>query len=225
MNSLEYLRLQLRLEGKEIIDGNLLRQVEVVPGEEMPLLVLAQLAEEQVTVFYDGSLSPELREKLNEQVHSVKFPNVDPILHFLQSLEFTVEVSHYKTYIFPERYKSLSFEEIRQFSKRNPKVKAFGFNSFAEEVYAAERDERIVSACVSARENDFCGEAWVYTDEQYRHQGFAQKVVVAWAESLLSTNKIPFYSHKIENIASANLVKRLGLESVFEEIVISYAEA
>ena len=31
MNLLDYLHLQLRLEGKEIIRGNLLTQVEVVP--------------------------------------------------------------------------------------------------------------------------------------------------------------------------------------------------
>jgi hypothetical protein len=44
MNLLDYLRLQLRLEGKEIVSDNLLRQVEIVPDEEMPLFLIAQLA-------------------------------------------------------------------------------------------------------------------------------------------------------------------------------------
>ena len=39
MNPHEYLRLQLRLEGKEIINDNSLRQVEVVSGENMPLMI------------------------------------------------------------------------------------------------------------------------------------------------------------------------------------------
>jgi hypothetical protein len=33
LNPLDYLRLQLRLEGKEIIGDHLLKQVEVVPDE------------------------------------------------------------------------------------------------------------------------------------------------------------------------------------------------
>jgi predicted GNAT family acetyltransferase len=60
----------------------------------------------------------------------------------------------------------------------------------------------------------------VYTDEAYRHQGFAQKAVNAWAGSLMEQGKVPFYSHKIENAASRNLAKKLGLQSVFEEIAM-----
>ena len=225
MNSLDYLHLQLRLEGKEVVHGNLLRQVESVPGEAMPLMILAKLVEEQVVAFYDESLSPELCAKLSGQIHSAEDTNIQPILHILHSQGFVVEVAHYKTYVFPENFKGLAVQEVKQFSNRDSQVKAFGFNSFAEEVYAAERDGRIVSACVSARENDFCGEAWVYTADGNRRQGFAQRVVSAWAGSLLSANKIPFYSHKMENTASANLAKRLGLETVFEETVISYGEA
>ena len=221
MNPLDYLYLQLRLEGKQIIDGNFLRQVEVIPGEELPLMILAQFAEEQVAAFYDESLTSEIHTKLNGQIGSMEFPKVDSILRFLQSCGFTVEMGHYKTYVFPADYHRLTCEEVKQFSKRDPKIQAFGFDQFVEEVYAVEQAGKIISACVSARENDFCGEAWIYTDDPYRRQGFAQKVVSTWARSLISAGKIPFYSHKIENTASANLAKRLGLMLVFEEIVIS----
>src|SRR5215510_15429154 len=103
MNPPDYLRLQLRLEGKEIIGDNLLRQVEVVPDEEVPLLLIAQLADENLAAYFDEALPTELR-----------------------------------------------------------------------------------------------------------------KVVSAWAASLISTGKIPFYSHKTQNIASANLAKRLRLHPIFE---------
>ena len=53
MKPLDYLRLQLRLEGKEIIGDNLLRQVEVVPDEEMPLFLIAQLADEYLVAYFD----------------------------------------------------------------------------------------------------------------------------------------------------------------------------
>ena len=221
MNPLDYLHLQLRLEGQQVIDGNLLRQVEVVPGEELPLMILAQFAEEQVAAFYDESLTSEIHTKLNGQIGSMEEPKVDSILRFLQSWGYTLQVGHYKTYVFPADYDRLTFEEVKQFSKRDPKIQAFGFDQFAEEVYAVEQDGKIISTCVSTRENDFCGEAWVFTDDPYRRQGFAQKVVGIWARNLISAGKIPFYSHKIENTASANLAKRLRLQLVFEEIVIS----
>ena len=221
MNSLDYLLIQLRLEGKEVVHRDLLRQVQVIPGEEMLLMIIVQFGDKKVTPFYDEALSTELREKLRGHSISIEFSYVNRIVHFLQSYGFTVEAGHYKTYVFPDSYKRVAFEEVRQFSKDDSKVQAFGFDGFAGEIYGIKRDEKIVSACVSARENDFCGEAWVYTDEQYRHQGFSKKVVSVWARNLMTANKIPFYSHKIENTASASLAKRLGLQPVFEEIAFS----
>ena len=88
-------------------------------------------------------------------------------------------------------------------------------------MYAVEYNGALVSACVSTRENESCGEAWVYTAPHYRQQGFAQKAVNAWARNLMSAGKVPFYSHKIENDASANLARKLGLQPVFEEIVVT----
>ena len=221
VNPLEYLHLQLRLEGKEVINGNLLRQVEPVPGEDMPLMVIGFLSTREQITYYDESLSPEFRERLDGQMDSVAFPNVQAVIHFLQSQGIAMEVGHFKTYVFPAHDKGLGVGEVKQYSKQDPQIQSFGFNGFAEKVYAIEHDGRIISACVSARENAVCGEAWVYTDENFRQQGLAQKVVVAWAKSLTEANKIPFYSHTIENIASANLARRLDLQAVFEEIAIS----
>ena len=106
-------------------------------------------------------------------------------------------------------------------SKHDPKIKTFGFDGFAENVYAIEQDDNIVSACVSTRENEQCAEAWVYTDPAFRNQGLAQRVVNAWAGSLIAVGKVPFYSHNIENTASATLASKLGLLPVFEEIAIT----
>ena len=221
MNPLEALHLQLRLEGKEVVRGHLLRQVEVVPDEEMPLVVIASLSSQELVVYYDEALPPELRDGLGKQVRSVDFPNIDPIITVLHQRYLKLEIGRFKTYTFPEHYKDLIFDEVIQFHNADPKVQAFGFDGLAEQIHAVERDGKIVSACVSAKENDRCGEAWVTTDSEYRHQGFARKVVGAWAKSLLAVNKLPFYSHKIDNLASAKLAKRLGLEPVFEEIVIA----
>jgi len=40
-------------------------------------------------------------------------------------------------------------------------------------------------------------------------------------ERLMNAGKVPFYSHKVENVASASLARKLGLQPVFEEISIA----
>ena len=196
-----------------------MRQVEVVEDEEMPLMLIAQLANKELVAYYDEAISIDLKKELAANLFEIGFPKVDPLLNVLQSYHLDHEVVHYKTYIFPSQpSKDMS---VTCLSKHDPNVKAFGFDGFAENVYALERAGSILSACVSTRENVKCGEAWVYTDVAYRHQGFAQKVVSAWAGSLMDAGKVPFYSHKLENTASANLAGRLGLRPVFEEIAIT----
>jgi len=190
-----------------------------VPGEELPWMLLAKLASGELVTYYAESVSSDLQEEFSSTIVPSEFPKMETLLDVLGSREIHYEVGHYKTYIFPSR--PARDAEVTRLSKHDPQVKAFGFERFVENVYVMERDGQIVSACVSARENEQCGEAWVYTDPAYRHQGFAQKVVNAWARDLMEFGKVPFYSHKIENGASANLARRLGLQAVFEEIAIT----
>ncbi len=220
MNPLEYLHLQLRLEGKVIIHGDLLRQVEIVPDEEMPLMIIARLSNADIVAYYDETLQAEVHKELGKRIQDVAFPEISPLLAFLGTQNISVAAGHYKTYVFPAHIVH-TVDDVRCVSKHDPLIQAFGFGGFADSVYAIERDGKIVSACVSTRENDRCGEAWVYTDEKYRHQGLAQRTVGMWAQGLIRAGKTPFYSHKIDNVASANLAKRLGLMPVFEEIVCS----
>ena len=218
MNPLTYLHLQMRLEGKEIVKGCLMRQADVVPGEELPLVLIAQLVIAELMVYYDEAISSALQKELAANTDDIEFPRIDSLLHILERHHVGFALGHYKTYIFPALPSKDA--DVLSLSKYDPKVKAFGFDGFAEQVYAIERDEELVSACVSARENEKCGEAWMYTAPEYRHQGLGQKVVHAWARSLMDADKVPFYSHKIENAASANLAGKIGLQPIFEEIAI-----
>lgn len=221
MDTIDQLRLQLRLEGKVVVGENSLRQVEVVPGEEMPFMVVASLPTRELVAYYNEALPGGLRAELDRQVRSMDFPNISPLVDILRAQDPNLEIGYFKTFTLPKRYIDATLDEVAILHKTDPKVKAFGFDGFAEQVHAIAQDGRIVSACVSARENGSCGEAWVYTDENHRHRGFARKVVGAWAKGLLSAGKVPFYSHKVENLASAELAKRLGLVPAFEEIIIS----
>ena len=219
MGPLAYLHLQMRLEGKECIDGRLLRQVGDVPDEEMPWILIAQPANSGWVIYFDEAMAADLQEKLSACVSTIKFPAIDPLLTILTSHHVRFEVGHYKTYVFSSP--PANDTEVVCLSTYDPRVQAFGFDGFAEHVYAVMQNNVLVSACVSTRENESCGEAWVYTSPEYRHQGFAQSVVNTWARSLLEHGKVPFYSHRIENAASANLARKLGLQPVFEEIAIT----
>jgi hypothetical protein len=194
--------------------------VEVVPDEEMPLIVIAQLADKQLFAYYDECMQPELQTELEKQIQDIVFPAIDSILDFLKTQNIPFDIGHYKTYIFPA-HAANAINDVKCRSKQDSLVQTFGFGDFAEQVYAIERDGRIVSACVSTRENGHCGEAWVYTDPAYRRLGLAQQVVGMWAQQITELGKVPFYSHKIDNIPSATLAKRLELQPVFEEIVIT----
>jgi len=211
-----YLLLQMRLEGKGLAGEHTIRQVQAIPGEQLPFVLLAQLASQELVVYYDESMPTDLRNELAATV--IEFPKVDSLLDVFRSHGIHPEVGHYRTYVF--RSPPAKDTEVRRLSKHDPRVQAFGFGGFVEWVYAVERNDALASACASTRENEECGEAWVYTDPAYRHQGFAQKVVNTWADSLVDAGKIPFYSHKIENAASASLARKLGLQPVFDEISI-----
>jgi hypothetical protein len=201
------------------VNGHLLRQVEVVPDEELPLMLIAQLANGQLAAYYDEGIAPDLQEELAAMSFEIEFPKFEALWKVLKKHNIQFEAGHYITYVFP--WKPAKDVDVICLSRQDPKVKLFGFDRCAEEVFIVQRDDKIVSACVSARENAKCGEAWVYTNPEYRNQGFAQKVVNSWARSLLDRRKVPFYSHKIDNAASANLARKLGLQLVFEEISIT----
>lgn len=219
MQPLTYLHLQLRLEGKEVIHGTFLREVEAVPGEEVPLMLLAQLADGTLVAYYDEALERDLQETL--ATTTTKFPDIGSLLDILKTRNVQFNVGHYKTYVFPSQ--PVPDRDVLCLSKEDQRVKAFGFDGFAEQVYVMEKESKVLSACVSARENETCAEAWVYTAPDHRQQGFAQRTVSAWARGLIRAGKVPFYSYKIENAASARLAGKLKLQPVFEEIAISRA--
>ncbi|HMB24833.1 MAG: GNAT family N-acetyltransferase [Chloroflexota bacterium] len=217
MEPIEYLHLQLRLEGKALAGPHSLRQVEVVPDEELPLMLIARLRSEELVRYYDEALPADLHTELSAAIF--EFPSIDPLLKILEGHHIQTEVGHYKTYVFPSLPDMAP--GVQCLSKHDRRVKAFGFDGFADQVYVVEQNGDLASACVSVRENHACGEAWVYTAPDYRRQGCAQQAVRAWAHRLLETGKVPFYSHSLKNEVSAILARKLGLLPMFEEVAIT----
>jgi hypothetical protein len=221
MQPLDYLFVQMRLEGKGITPPDRLTSLPSA-DEDVPLMLVAQLADGLISVFFDERLTAEMCQQLRMQSDVLHFPLVTPITKILHASGILTEVGHFRTYVFPAHV-AIPDESVHQYHADDPKIRAFDFAGFATPVFAIEHAGLIVSACVSVRENDQCGEAWVYTTPEYRNQGRAHNVVLAWAQSLINVGKIPFYSHKIDNHGSAGLARRLGLTPIFEEISIARA--
>lgn len=85
-------------------------------------------------------------------------------------------------------------------------------------VYAVVRDGRVVSACVSSREDQRGGEAWVQTLPEAQRRGYARQVTAAWAHALQAEGKLPFYSFSDENVASGAVARSLGLRIYLSDV-------
>jgi GNAT superfamily N-acetyltransferase len=210
----------MQLEGKALIGDGLKREAGVAPDGDLPLVLIARLATGEVVVYYNESLLPDLQRKLAASVGEIQFPQIDALLQALNAKALTTKTEHFTTYLFPADSTGGMDKDVIRCPRADPRLKALGMEGAAEHVFALERDGGLVSACASARENEHCGEARVFTLPEYRRHGLARRAVDAWARSLEATRKIPLYSHEAGDVACAALAQRLSLQPIFEEINI-----
>jgi GNAT superfamily N-acetyltransferase len=219
MQPFDYLHLQMKLEGKGLNRDGLLTSLRP-SSEVLPLVLVARTSDGHCLAYLSEMLPLELRRDLAIRTTQLEFPKLEVVLDTIRSYGIHPKVGHYRTYIFPDHAAQVEATIAKCFPKDDPKVKDFGFNGFADAVYAIEDGVQIVSACVSVLENNECAEAWVLTAPQHRRKGLARMTVAAWAKAVREQGRVPFYSHKIANVASANLAGKLELIPVFEEIGI-----
>jgi hypothetical protein len=100
--------------------------------------------------------------------------------------------------------------EIERF---DPEMTSFGWP-----VYVVRRDGQIVATCVSTRETERAGEAWVQTTPAHRGQGYARQVTAAWGDALRKEGKVAFYSHALDNAASAGVARTLRLAPYLRDV-------
>jgi hypothetical protein len=72
-------------------------------------------------------------------------------------------------------------------------------------------DSAAVSLCFCARSIARAAEAGVETLEAYRGRGYAPAVVLAWAQAIRASDRIPLYSTSWSNAASQAVARKLGL--------------
>ena len=68
----------------------------------------------------------------------------------------------------------------------------------------------VVSICCCARTTPEAAEAGVETATGYRGRGLAAKAVAAWAEAVIASGRVAFYSTSRENLASQAVARKLG---------------
>ncbi len=68
-----------------------------------------------------------------------------------------------------------------------------------------------VSICFSSRNTADAAEAGVFTIASARRQGYAPRVVAAWAQAVRREGRVPLYSADRENSASRAVAHKLGL--------------
>lgn len=85
-------------------------------------------------------------------------------------------------------------------------------------VVGAIADGAVVSACFSARRRPKACEAGVATEEPYRGQGLATKVVSAWRDAVEKEGRLPLYSTSWNNQASLAVARKLRLSAYAETL-------
>lgn len=208
MNNFDYFKTQFYLEGYKVVGKDRFKKVKNpdvfdieknLKNKEPKLVVL--ILPQGKKLFYNQNLSLEGRRKLSKTYQRGK-----------HSLTFTFrnpkKIKVKKNLLIIDK-KSDPF--LREFysGKKPPVVPAF----------AVKAGNKIASVCISSREDKQAGEAWVFTKPKFRRKGYASLATKFWASYLFDQGKIPFYTHKIDNLKSQKLAKGLKLEKIFEEIV------
>lgn len=85
-------------------------------------------------------------------------------------------------------------------------------------VFAIIVEGRRISSCTSSLENEIGAEAWVTTAPAFQRKGYGRQVAAAWAHDLQQQGKIPFYSHRWDNLASESLARSLKLIQFMEDV-------
>jgi GNAT superfamily N-acetyltransferase len=205
LHSNDLIRIHLALECITVNEaGDLTRLSPCDNPDDIARLYVARHGD-GYTVFFRHDVPAETRARLltlsPQQLHTCH----DEVRSILSADAPCPEDALFvgKSYVYPEIDSPTTF----------PDVLYHDFNECVIEI-----EGKVVSACSSSREDAVCGEAWVRTEPEYQRRGFARRVTLAWAHRLRAQGKIPFYSHKITNLASQRVAEALGFRWYIDDI-------
>lgn len=98
---------------------------------------------------------------------------------------------------------------------------AAGIEQRGAEHFAAVIDGTVVAEAMSSRSDEHAAELWVFTEAAQQRRGYATQVAAAWAQGVLDSGKVAFYSHLHDNAASRSLARHLQVVPLFEVVALS----
>lgn len=194
-------RLQLRLERIGVGEGNTLVRISGDNPDDIPRFLVVEFGD-GCENFFRHDLPPEVRKRLAALPAEQAFRDRGVVEAILAEDSPCEDMSIFASYVFPEE---LTPEQYLD-AARLP-----GKNDIGRPLFGVIAGGEAVSVCSSVREDDRCAEAYVWTESQYRQRGYARQAVSAWAHDLQERGKLPFYSHKMGNVASKAIAHSLGL--------------
>lgn len=217
---------QLELEGLQIINGNRIVKVptdhfdiEKRENTEPPKVIAVNFGKE-INIFYFDKMPDSIVTDLEKLEKHSFIGEQDKIIEILRRNNQFNKANYSISYVFPSAIE-VDRESTKIFiGSEDEAIKQFDPTFYRKYpmVYAAMQGDEIVACCVSSRESDKAGEAWIFTLPKFRKQGFGFKAVQLWASELQKQGKIPLYSHEISNIASQELARKLDIIKVFENV-------
>lgn len=204
MNPLELIRLHMELECISLNQAGDLIPFPCDNPDDIHQLYIAR-HDGGYSRFFRHDLPPDLRAalaKLSDEMLFHECTHVQSI--FAESGAPCHDMNVGRSYIYPEIFEAVTFPDVTCLPEND--------------LCAILMDSVAVSACSSIRHNEYSAEAWVFTEEACRRQGFGKRVVQAWAQRVRQQGRIPFYSHRMDNPASQRLAESIDFEWYVDDV-------
>lgn len=220
MNIFRLLQIHLELECITFDHRGDLIFLPCPDPDYLPRVYIGHHPDGYITLFHHD-LAPTLRDEINTLSPETIFQEPEPVQQILGRDAPSEKLWRGKSYLFQQRLTRDLFPDVTRIDHTQSGLFADASRIIEQPTFAVISAGEIVSACDSARENKQAAEAWVRTNEDFRRRGYARQTVLAWAHDLQAKNKIPFYSHKVENRDSEALAVSLGIGHWITDIAFS----
>ncbi len=221
MDAIALIRIHLELECIGVDARGLLSRLPCPNPDDIPRFYVARHPAGYVA-YCRHDLPPRLREALGALPPECAFTERDTVERILALTGSGDGIWRGKSYIFPDTLTPDLYPDavLLDADRHRPAWQEYdpGTRLAGRRVYAILVGDRIAATCESSRENDVSAEAWVRTTPEFRRRGYARQVTAVWAHDLQRRGKIPFYSHKWDNLASRGVAHSLGLIQYIEDV-------
>ena len=194
-------KLQLELECIAVEHGKLLVRIPCANPDDIPRVLVTHHGDIYRS-YFRHDLPQRVLQELEMLAPQQAFEDPETVRRLLSLDRPCADHVTFQSYVFPQ---TLS-QDLYPDAVRLPEL-----NTIGGPVFGMVIDGQVVSACTSVRENARCAEAWVWTLPAFQRRGYARQVTSAWAHDLQLQSKLPFYSHKVSNLASAAVAWSLAL--------------